>query len=32
MSGPAHGIQALWAFITNSHVTGFVTGKFTQAN
>ena len=24
---PRHGIQALWAFITNSHVTGFVTGK-----
>lgn len=24
---PRHGIQALWALITNSHVTGFVTGK-----
>ena len=24
---PRHGIQALWAFITHSHVTGFVTGK-----
>ena len=24
---PRHGIQALWAFITNSHVTGFATGK-----
>ncbi len=22
-----HGIQALWAFLTNSHVSGFVTGK-----
>lgn len=24
---PRHGIQALWAFLTNSHVSGFVTGK-----
>lgn len=22
-----HGIQAVWAFLTNSHVSGFVTGK-----
>ena len=22
-----HGMQALWAFLTNSHVSGFVTGK-----
>ena len=24
---PRHGIQALWAALTNSHVSGFVTGK-----
>ena len=24
---PRHGIQALWAFLTNSRVSGFVTGK-----
>ena len=24
---PRHGIQALWTFLTNSHVSGFVTGK-----
>ena len=24
---PRHGIQALWAFLTNSHVSGFVNGK-----
>ncbi len=24
---PRHGIQALWALITNSHLSGFVTGK-----
>lgn len=23
----SHGIQAVWAFLTNSHVSGFVTGK-----
>ena len=22
-----HGIQAVWAFLTNSHVSGFVSGK-----
>ena len=27
---PRHGIQALWALITNSHLSGFVTGKITQ--
>ena len=27
MSGPSHGIQALWRSLQNSHVTGFVTGK-----
>lgn len=24
---PRHGIQALWAALTNSHISGFVTGK-----
>ena len=24
---PRHGIQALWALLTNSHLSGFVTGK-----
>ena len=24
---PRHGIQALWALVTNSHLSGFVTGK-----
>ena len=24
---PRHGVQALWAALTNSHISGFVTGK-----
>ena len=24
---PRHGIQALWAALTNSHISGFITGK-----
>ena len=24
---PRHGIQALWTLLTNSHLSGFVTGK-----
>ena len=29
---PRHGIQALWAFLTNSRVSGFVTGKIYTGN
>ena len=29
---PRHGIQALWAFLTNSRVAGFVTGKIYTGN
>lgn len=29
---PRHGVQALWALLTNSHLSGFATGKIYQGD